>query len=136
MNDLPTFQNTMLLNTVTVPPMTQVTVRVSKPAVGLCFIQNYARPAMRHFRLMAQGVMAVIPHLPLTVCVNSFQDKPVHAPKHTALGIALILRAQIMTVGPASPGAAEVEEREEDGNEGTPNKDNRKTSEDEVSVGF
>lgn len=51
-NDLPTYQEIWLVKTVTNPPKTQVTVRVSIPAARPCFLQTHPHTAMRHRTLM------------------------------------------------------------------------------------
>lgn len=107
----PTSRNVRLVKTVTAPPMTQVTVRVSTPAAGPSFLQSHSCTTVRHLRLLAEDVMDVIPHQPLMVCVRNFGDQPVHLPKQTKLGIALSSLAHIMTTRSAPPGVAGVEGR-------------------------
>lgn len=78
--DSPTSRKVRLVRTVTFSPVTQVIVRVSKPAAALRFLQNHWRTAMRYLTVMAQGVMGVIPDQPFAVGVSYFGDKPVHLP--------------------------------------------------------
>lgn len=103
--------------------MTQTTLHVSAAAAGLCFSRTYPQPDRSDFTLVAQGVTDVIHNQPFTVCVSSFRDKPVHLSILTALGIALQSPAHTMTVGPASPGVNEAEQKGKNGNEETPNRD-------------
>lgn len=133
-NGSSTSRKVRLIKTATVPPVTQVTVRVSRPAAGPCFLHSSLLTTMRHLVSMAQGVVYWIAHEPSTVSIRNFWDKPVHLPKHTALGIAFPSAAHIMTVGPASSGVVKVNERGEIKSGGNPSKHSAETQEDEVCV--
>lgn len=81
---------------------------------------------------MAQSVMEVIFHQPLTVYNNILEGKPVHLPKHTALSIALLSPAHVMIARPASRGVAEVQNWKKNRNEVNPGTESVKKWEDEA----
>lgn len=85
---------------------------------------------------MVQGVMDVMFHQQMTVCVSSFADRPVQRCKHTALSIALPSLAHIVTVGPASSRVDEVKKKKEYENEETPSPGDQKTWEGKVRAGL
>ena len=94
---------------ITIPPMTQATVRVATPVAGLCFLQNHPRTAKKNLSLMAQGVMDINADILFSVIMSNFSHHSVHLLKYNVIGIALPSPTQILTLQPAT-GVAEAKE--------------------------
>lgn len=113
-------QKVWLVQTVTALPTKTVAGRRS------VFFLSHSRTQMRHLTLMARDIMKVLPQQPFKVSIRSFGDKPAHPCKQTALGVAVLPSAHIVTVSPASSGMAEAAMWREIGSEGTLSRDKTK----------
>lgn len=68
-DDLLRSRKVWLVKTVTISPMTKVTVRVYTSVGGLCLLQSHRCTVVRHMTSMAQSVMNLIHHQPSAVHV-------------------------------------------------------------------
>ena len=73
---------------VTVPPMTQVGIRVRCKGGGLCYLEPKSSLFERHQLRVANGVCEVTPDQPFTIMMANFSEKKRHIPKGTVVAYA------------------------------------------------
>lgn len=92
---------------ITNPPMTHAPVQMATFIAEICFLQNRVRTAEKQLALMAKGVMYIVLDIPFSVIMANVRPFPVHIPKHTVIGSALISPTHILSLQ-STPGVAEV----------------------------
>ncbi|CAN8075002.1 unnamed protein product [Agarophyton chilense] len=97
-----------LSKTITIPPLTQLAVSVHSQFSGLVTIQNHPKTDLKHFTLMASGVMDIRFIRPFLVTISNFRDKPVLLLQGKVIDITLnafvaIMEAQIYNFATPTP---------------------------------